>query len=108
MRTCATCNAPIRASDKYRKQPDKHLNCVYPEQYQPSKADPGVRKLMLQSLSRRRIQTDEELALVLAETKRLLQNSPPAQEAIKTLRKPFSGSRKTPRKPDRFVLGDDA
>jgi hypothetical protein len=33
------------------------------------------------------IRTDEELALVLAETKRLLQNSPPAQEAIKTLRK---------------------
>jgi hypothetical protein len=90
MRLCSICNNSIRASDKWENRPDgtkQHLNCVYPEQYQPSKAHPGVRKLMLQSLSHRRIQTEKELALVLAETKRLLQNNPPAQEAIKTLRK---------------------
>lgn len=94
MRTCATCKAPIRSSDKYRNQPDgtkRHHNCVYPESYQPSKAAPGVHRLMMQSLSHRPIRTEEELALVLAETKRLLQNNPPAQEALKTMRKKTNG-----------------
>lgn len=90
MRACATCHAPILASDKYRNQPDgtkRHHNCVYPENYQPSRADPGVHRLMMQSLSRRPIRTEEELELVLAETKKQLSQSKAVCEALLNLKK---------------------
>jgi hypothetical protein len=90
MRVCSMCHNPIRASDKYQNTPDhtkRHLNCVYPEMYQPSKAAPGVRKLMLQSLAHRKIRTEAELNLVLAETKALLQASSESQQALLNLRK---------------------
>ena len=89
MRTCATCNAPIRASDKYRNQPEgtkRHRNCVYPESYQPSKAAPGVHRLMMQSLSHRPIRTEEELQLVLDEIKKLLSTDEKSRKALLNLR----------------------
>ena len=90
MRTCVKCGSSITACDKWVRLPDgkkQHHDCVYPTMYSPSKADPGVRSLILQSLSHRRIQTHEEMLLVLEEAKRLIQQSPEAQVAISNLRK---------------------
>ena len=90
MRTCVKCGSSITACDKWVSLGDgkkQHQDCVYPTMYRPSKADPKVRSLILQSLSHRRIQTHEELLLVLEEAKRLIQQSPEAQAALSNMRK---------------------
>ncbi len=90
MRTCVKCGSSITACDKWvnlgegKKQ---HHDCVYPTMYRPSKADPKVRSLILQSLSHRRIQTEAEMLLVLEEAKRLLSQDKKSCDALMNLRR---------------------
>ncbi len=90
MRTCVKCGARMPAQDKYINLPGglkQHPNCVYPTMYHPSRADPGVKVLILQSLSHRRIQTEAEMLLVLEEAKRLLSQDKKSCDALMNLRR---------------------
>jgi hypothetical protein len=101
MRTCVKCGSSITTYDKWVNLPDgkkQHQDCVYPTMYSPSKADPKVKELVLQSLSHRRIRTADEMVLVLEEAKRLLSQDKKSCDALLNLKratKPVAKGNKT-------------